>query len=97
MNKEYKLHMVKETWESMEGRKCKSSRYSLKKWIDGRYRFDGPFVFIYRHYDEQGVLTSRKLSVVCEVGGTLVNYDLKDSQAVDTLQAIRTTITDQEG
>ena len=96
MDKLYKLHQECETREGLEGRKCRISRYSLMKRQDGYYRFDGPFVFVYRHYDDQGNLVKRNSHVVCEVGGDLVVLKPGAKETAQVIQAIRATMSNQE-
>jgi len=96
MDKLYKLHRECEIREGLTGRKCRVTRISLMKRKDGYFRLDGPYVIVYRHYDDLGTLVKRNVHVVCEVGTDLVVLKPGVKEAVEVIQAIGQTVVNQE-
>ena len=100
LHKTYKVSKGIETRHiTGTGRTVKVTSYSLNKRLDSpvtHYTSDGPFLLIYRYYDSEGVMESKVFSAVCDVGPRLVVYTPTKGQAIETLQAMRATLANQE-
>ena len=102
MSKTYKIGKRIETrYVTGTGRSLKTTTYTLMK-KDSEfkaatlYNLDGPFVIVYRNYDDEGKQESKTVSVVCDVGYNLVVLKPAVKEVVEILQGMRATLASQE-